>query len=234
MPNISLTTQITVGPGPNEVPTNAIILGADNTFTGQNTFEDTVVVANDGPPGAIAQQWNGDGAFPGIAAVTNAEGLALVFRRISDGELRGSIGVENATFPLQVRATYGLQIQNNVSVEASFRVGSFQPSIFTGLLTTEGNGNLQLIPDGTGKIRLGPTAATSLFTAQEFGKATMAAGTTGAIADLPITAGSIVLVTPEFAPAGRLSYSISAGASFTIVSTDGGDAGSVSWMRIIP
>jgi hypothetical protein len=72
------------------------------------------------------------------------------------------------------------------------------------------------------------TAITNLRTE----KATMAAGTTGVIADTPVASTSMILVTPEFAPAGTLYVTISAGVGFTIQSTNAADAGQVGWQRV--
>lgn len=82
---------------------------------------------------------------------------------------------------------------------------------------------------GTFKAGISGTVMTSLAN----GVATLAAGTVS-VTDASVTAGSIIQLTPGFAPAGMLYYTISAGVGFTIQSTNAGDAGSVSWTRIVP
>jgi hypothetical protein len=61
----------------------------------------------------------------------------------------------------------------------------------------------------------------------------MALGTTGAIADTFIAAGSPLLVTPNFAPLGTLYATRNPGVGFTILSTNAADAGSVSYQRSV-
>lgn len=84
-----------------------------------------------------------------------------------------------------------------------------------------------------GSSQLGPTASSTVFGGKRLGLATMAAGTTGAIADTTITAGSTITLSPGFAPAGTLYYTKTAGVGFTILSTNAADAGEVSWERTI-
>jgi hypothetical protein len=81
------------------------------------------------------------------------------------------------------------------------------------------------------KPRLGPTGSTILDSLRTE-KSTMAAGTTGVIADTPVATTSVILVTPGFLPLGQLYVTISAGVGFTILSTNAADAGSVSWQRV--
>lgn len=65
------------------------------------------------------------------------------------------------------------------------------------------------------------------------GKATLVAGTV-TVTDAAVTSGSIIVCTPEGTGTGHLNYTISAGASFTISSSDGADTRTVSYQRIVP
>jgi len=77
---------------------------------------------------------------------------------------------------------------------------------------------------------------TASGTAPICGRATLAAGTTGAIATTAVGAQSIVIAFPEGTGAndGFLHYTVVAGTSITIVSSDNADARDVNWLIINP
>jgi hypothetical protein len=85
--------------------------------------------------------------------------------------------------------------------------------------------------NSAGRVTVG--AGSTPYLTKRIALATMAAGTTGAIADTSITAGSTITLSPGFLPLGTLYYIKTAGVGFTILSTNAADAGEVSWERTI-
>jgi hypothetical protein len=120
-------------------------------------------------------------------------------------------------FQAQGAATAGLIFNTTADNLIQFRPNSTQAVEITD------NGTL-IATGGTGGTRVA-----KLLT----GVATMALGTTGAIADTFIAAGSPLLVTPNFAPLGTLYATRNPGVGFTILSTNAADAGSVSYQRSV-
>lgn len=125
------------------------------------------------------------------------------------------------------------------------------PTAGSGGVTETVTGNLYLSTTNSGDVRVTPlrtqvadftSTGTRIATAGTGGTriaklrtelVTMAAGTTGAIADTALTAGSIITLTYGFAPVGILYYVKNVGVGFTINSTSALDAGEISWQRTV-
>lgn len=214
-----------------DVGTSGSTIGLLNTNwikTGTTEFRNTVELDTltqlrfGSPTGPFMRLVSG---FDGIdIAGTGASGLNIArFLRFSligtnDGLLQ--LGAPAGGFGIVEAGGNGLILTTNAVIPISVR-----PNRGAAVADFTTTGTLIATANGVGGARVAKWLP---------GAATMAAGTTGSIADTSVTAGSFITVTPEFAPAGRLYYTINAGVGFTILSTDAGDAGRVSYQRIVP
>lgn len=198
---------------------------AKASFTAPSTTNSAVAIGSiEIQPFSINNAWIGENVYYDSGFLRRANGAAGLFY------FQGQEGAFRFAVSGAAGSNTGLDSGNNsqlkVHADGTVAIGgliNILPGNYSGATLVTTALGTTLATGGTGGTQIAKLRTE---------KAVMAAGTTGSIADTPVAASSIILVTPEFAPAGRLYYTISAGVGFTILSTDAGDAGSVSWQRI--
>lgn len=145
-----------------------------------------------------------------------------------DANIVGAITADTITVAGNVVSQAGTSTFVEISVTDDIAAGG-NISSTAGSITTD-SGNISAV---AGNVSGVDVQVNGILKVDDSGIAAMAAGTI-AVGLVSLAATDVVLVTPQFAPAGRLSVAMNAGVGFTINSSDGGDAGDIGYLVVRP